>query len=471
MEQWNLSQYEKPILHAPILKLNKIGTIEIGESSCELELTSNDPQLMYDRLLLLCEGDSKAWTSFSNSNEKTEEFQVLRALHEYGLIREMNPFHTIEKKECIYQDVLAEAIEAITPWRNSLEFEIYELDQFVENIDSADFKELLARESNVFSLYAKIALISWNQICPPAVTATRHLISLLHDEDVKELNNDFSAYWVGEVRKCLSVILWALVRSKGKDAERKTFPELLIERPDSGTNLALRLERWAIESLQEFGEASFPKALNSNMHGCQETLIQAVYAQEYYITDRFVDLVSNAMTLRLSPPLKKLLRRYYSEEMGHESYELRTCIQLGLEEDSIHRSLPVPIAQLLCDMYTYLGGNHVVAYCAAATITEGLPGQPNIINEAVANSGIFDEQANESSRKHESLNEKLAHPYISRLLLAECGEQSVDTQKTARDCYGLLLEMTWRAWEELHYLHVLQKKPALSFSMKDFLPS
>ncbi|WP_133815560.1 iron-containing redox enzyme family protein [Photorhabdus tasmaniensis] len=471
MEQWSLSHYVKPVLYAPILVKNAQGMIEIGENYPELEITSGEPDKLLGLLKSLSEGCPNSWETMRHVLEDSDEQQVLDVLHEYGFIRETSPEHTLAKKQVLIEKVLDEALDTLSPWEIALCIPATELLTFSNSLKNADITDILAHENNAFLLYGKVALLSWEQLCPPAVNVTHQLLSRLTGSDNIEPNIDLTAFWAGEVRKCLSVITWSLVRSLDGDSTRKEFPKLLIEAPDSGTNLALRLERWAKDSLESFGPAKFAPALRTNEHGAQQTLIQAVYAQEYYITERFIDLVSNAMALRLPRPLKRLLRRYYSEEMGHESYELRTCLALGLDEDEIHSAIPTPCAQLLCDTYTWLAGNHVIAYAAAATITEGLPGQPNIINEAVANSGVFAEEVNENSRKHEALNEKLFHPYISRLLLAECGEQSVKTQQIARDCYGLLLEMTWRTWEELEKLHVTMNRPALNFAMKDFLHS
>lgn len=468
MEQWSLEHYIQPVLHAPFLEKNDTGLIEIGENVAEFEITSTDPEKMFAQLLSLKKGDQKTWRQFNEASKGSDEYQILSVLHEYGFIRETFSMHTPIKKAQLAEAVLAEAIEALQPWKDNLQKQFGELHAFIEHLDKADIVKLINTEKNAFLLYCKTALLTWNQLCPPAVNLTQLMLLRLKGGSASS-DVEFNAFWSGEARKCLTVIVWALVRSLDKDSVRKTFPEFVIDKPDSGTNLALRLERWAKDSLELFGEAKFPVALRNTESKEQKVLFQAVYAQEYYITDRFVDLVSNAMALRLPPPLKKLLRRYYNEEIGHEAYELRTCLSLGLDSEELHSALPTPFAQLLCDTYTWLAGHHVVAYAAAATITEGLPGQPNVINEAVASSGIFPEEVNESSRKHEILNEKLAHPYISRLLLAECGEQSIEVQEIARDCYGLLLEMTWRTWEELEKLHVQSKRPALNFSMRDFL--
>lgn len=469
MESWSLEHYQKPVLCAGTLHINDGEGIQVGEVDAELEIQCEDPCRVLTVLSALKSSNSSEWDVVKKLDDADELGIIISALNENGLIRETLSEHTVEKKSAIIKNVIDEAYNALFPWKESLLVHATELKRFINESQGVFAEELLISERNIFLLYAKISIVTWRQLYPSAIPVTNELLERLTDTFSESHPVDFNAFWAGEARKCLSVIAWSLVRSLDADAARKKFPELVISSPDSGINLALRLERWAKDCLEGFGTARFPAALKTNSHKQQKTLIQAVYAQEYYITERFIDLVSNAMALRLPRPLKKQLRRYYSEEMGHESYELRTCISLGLDEEDINNSLPVPFAQLLCDTYTWLAGNHVVAYAAAATITEGLPGQPNIINEAVATSGIFSEEVNESSRKHEILNEKLNHPYISRILLAECGEQSIKTQQTARDFYGFLLEMTWRTWEELEKFHVQMKRPALSYSIKDFL--
>ncbi|PLR40774.1 hypothetical protein CYR55_05705 [Chimaeribacter californicus] len=469
MEQWSLGHFVKPTLNTAFLAKNENGTIEIGEAEAELEISATQPDAIFSLLERLRLGDQQAWKSIQGTPQDEELALIIGSLNEYGFIRETAPEHTPARKEAILATALDEAEAALRPYQPALTAPLRTLLDRALNAGEADFIGLIREEKNAFLLYASLSLISWKTLCPPAVRATALLMQRMLGEEPAPGTIDFTAFWSGEVRRCLSLIVWALVRSQAPDAARKPLPPLPIDQPDSGTNLALRLERWALHCLASFGESRFAPALRTNAHGAQKSLIEAVYAQEYYITERFIDLVSAAIALRLPRPLKKLLRRYYSEEMGHESYELRTCLALGLSEDELHSALPTPFAQLLCDTYTWLAGHHVVAYAAAATITEGLPGQPNIINEAVATSGLLTAEVNESSRKHEALNEKLFHPYISRLLLAECGEQSVDTQEIARDCYGLLLEMTWRTWEELEKLHVRQGRPSLNYRMQDFL--
>ncbi|CDH01568.1 hypothetical protein [Xenorhabdus bovienii] len=470
MEQWSLSQYVRPILKTEFLQKKASGIIDIGEYEAELEINSDQPDTMLRLLQGLRIGDLASWEKAKNEYyEDSEIGQVIATLNEFGFIRETAPKHTLDKKRIIINDVLDESFDALKPWHSCLINQASSLQEFIINLKNENFSEVIKKEKNAFVLYSKIALITWQELCPPGITAALNLLHRITGHPEEKNTIDCTAFWAGEVRKCLSVITWTLVRSLDSDAERKSISILPIEHTDSGTNLALRLERWAIETLNSFGTGRFPAALKTNQHAAQKTLIQAVYAQEYYITERFIDLVSASMALRLPRSLKKLLRRYYSEETGHESYELRTCISLGLKEDDLHEALPPPFAQLVCDIYTWLAGHHIVAYAAAATLTEGLPGQPNIINAAVAASEVLTPDVNESSRKHELLNEKLYHPYISRLLLAECGEQSVETQCIARDSYGLLLEMTWRTWEELEKMHIQMKRPALNFSIKDFL--
>lgn len=469
MEKWSIGSYRKPFLDVGYFHSDAAsGTVEIGEKDSEFALSSESMALLDATLKGLMREDSEHWPALRQKAADPQLQDIVAVLDDAGLIRESAPEHTLAKKHQLLQQALEEAWSALQGQRFADLDVVRELLHCIADTSPRPFDALYASSPNVYLVYARVALQSWAVICPPAVPAAAALLERLLGEPPREVAVEFSAFWVSEVRKCLSVLTWLLVRSQQPGAHKLCTSVLAVDAEDSGLNLAIRLERWGLDFLAEQGNSQYRASFNAD-NDRRDALIAASYAQEYYITDRFIDLICPAIAQRLPRPLKKLARRYYMEEAGHELYELKTCKSLGMSEEALHTALPTPFAQLLCDFYTYFATRDVVSYFAAATITEGLPGQENLLNALSAQFSSTPLFNNRPSRKHEQLNDKLAHQYISRIMLSEVGELSVAQQRSTATAYALLLELTHRAWEELHRLHVVNRRPPLNFAMEDFL--
>ncbi|WP_248731423.1 hypothetical protein [Pseudomonas sp. MWU13-2517] len=467
MDSWSLEAFRKPYLKVGHIEKTGAGIFELGESGSEFVIESQACDELIATVHGLKSPDNAQWRSLSERHEHDEVRALINHLNEAGLVRESSPEHTLQGKRNITQDSLAEALDALHTTHFDDPALCHQLLDFIDNLHNTSVRQVLAESGHVYIKYAKLTLLCWTVTCPPAVMAAKKLLNALTGHGDSESSIEYSAFWAGELRKCLSVLVWLLNRSQKVDTRKVDFPALHIEEVDSGVNLAVRLERWGLDFMEHVAPSQYQQALAKTGPG-RDALIAASYAQEYYITDRFVDLISPAIAQRLPRPLKKLARRYYMEEAGHELYELKTCKALGMTEAQLHSSLPTPFGQLVCDLYTCLASKELVAYFAAATITEGLPGQVNLLNElSAANNAtpLF----NKTSRKHESLNDKLGHQYISRIMLAEVGELSIEEQQTAANAYALLLDLNIRAWEQLHDFHITLQMPAINHRMLDYI--
>jgi hypothetical protein len=467
MDSWSLEAFKKPYLKVGYIEKIEAGVFEVGESISELVIESQACDALIETVQHLRDPDSEKWRSLIESDVGGEVSDLVNHFNEVGLVRESSPEHTLGGKNSITSDSMAEAKDALQKTSFDDRKLSIALLEFVNNLHTASVRAVLAESGNVYVRYIKLVFLCWAVTCQPAVTVGKKLLQYLSGYDDKVSEVEYSAFWAGELRKCLSVLVWLLNKSQKTDTRHVDFPALHIDEVDSGVNLAVRLERWGLDYMECVAPSQYQVALAGTGPG-REALIAASYAQEYYITDRFVDLISPAISQRLPRPLKKLARRYYMEEAGHELYELKTCKALGMSETELHSSLPTPFGQLVCDIYTYLASKELVAYFAAATITEGLPGQVNLLNELSASNNrtpLF----NKTSRKHESLNEKLGHQYISRIMLAEVGELGVEEQQVAANAYALLLDLNIRAWEQLYEFHVVLEMPAINYRMRDYI--
>jgi hypothetical protein len=91
-----------------------------------------------------------------------------------------------------------------------------------------------------------------------------------------------------------------------------------------------------------------------------------------------------------------------------------------------------------------------VSYAVSIFITEGMLGVENPLDNPYKRLvGEF-----MALDKHILLNEKYHHTSIPRLLMAEIRTVSPATQRLAMDCMLFVLELNYRAWDDLlaHYL-------------------
>ncbi len=462
MDTHNLSSFQRPYLRYDQLQLVSDEAFEIRYQEVELTISAGNARSLMAQLESLRTPDAPLWREVPNDRAL---FDLLDSLQHYGFVYEHgHAGSSAQGMSALYHEVYAELQQMQLPPAATLQ----SLQAQLAQPAAFDDVSLLRDESNLFLLALRLGIKAWTQICPPVLGLfSRVLESVAEGQCLPYPAPELECYAASEARRCALVFLWCLQRSTESDAERliRDTPECADGEP--GLNLALLTERWATQALQQVGESPFVAAL-----AAPETCLrmaQASYAQEYYITDRFIDIIAPAIAHRVARPLKKLIRKYYAEETGHDKYELKTCQRLGLKYEDLQTCLPTPFSQLICDIYTYLASNDPISYFAAITITEGLPGQPNILNSVVAESGTLPASCNHDSRHHEMLNENLHHPMISRIFLAECGKLNRATTQRALLFYATLLEIGWRSWNELYRMHVQQNKPALNFTFADYL--
>lgn len=471
MHAHDLNSFVRPFLKVDRIEVSNDAELELQFEEVELQISAHDPRTIAEGLAALRSPDAPQWRNILADKSDGTWPGLLNQLQHFGLVHEaLHPAKAITAHQDQVHELLAElralAQEIDMPDAACLRDIARVLKPESEQNDLA----LLQTEKNLFLLCLKLSIKAWRTNCPPALDlAERFLAGLLGEETGEKRMPSLACYSIQEMRRCMLVFVWCLHRSCAPDAQRLLTQAPLATMPTMGVNLALMTEKWAVKALADLGPSPFTEALREP--ATQLRLAQASYAQEYYITERFVDIIAPAISHRLPRPLKKLVRKYYSEEIGHDKYELKTCERLGLPFDMLQAGLPTPFSQILCDVFTYLALHDPISYFSAITITEGLPGQPNVLNSVIAESGVLPEDCNHESRHHEELNENLRHPMISRIFLAQCGELDEETQQRAFAFYGALLEVGWRTWNELHRMHVQFGKPAVNSRIRDFFPA
>lgn len=274
------------------------------------------------------------------------------------------------------------------------------------------------------------------------------------------ISSDFMyLYSNRDIESCLYAFKSLLISSLGLNAKRNNYRVNEFYETISGINFALMSEKFIREYSINIGESNFFKELQKLDN--HKLLASACYIQEYFINYRFTETIAPMISKRLNNSVKKAFTQYYAEEVGHEIYELETCINLDITKEYLENHLPLPLTQIFCDAFTYLSSLEPLSYFASVMITEGIPGEPSQINDLLINSTILQDSFNDASRKHEQLNAELNHQYLSRLFLSKIHSIDNTEQKRLLHILAWMVELNHRAWEELHQRICIERKEYL----------
>lgn len=281
-----------------------------------------------------------------------------------------------------------------------------------------------------------------------------HRLGLTEQAPAEDLlRGPVSSYMVNvyhgrDAEACLYAFTEFLRAAGTPQAARITIEPEIPERARAGINFALASEHHARACSALLGPSQFFEALQNPENHLR--LAPACYLQEYFVNYRFVETITPMITKRLTPRLKEMFWRYYSEEIGHEQFELNTCKQLGIDETFIASHLPLPMTQAFCDTFSYLAECEEIGYLASVMVTEGMPGEPSLINQILSHSPVLSRTFNSASLTHEELNQELAHQFLSRIFLSQIPSIDPAMQQRALNILSYVVELNFRAWEDLH---------------------
>ena len=152
--------------------------------------------------------------------------------------------------------------------------------------------------------------------------------------------------------------------------------------------------------------------------------------------------------------------RSYAEEVGHEQFEYETCRKLGLSAIEIARSVPLPLHAAYVDAFTCLAEIDPIGYFVSLFITEGVLGVSPPLDPHMRRLTGGDTSFDEAAGKHAALNDEYNHTSLSRLFMSEIACVSPKQQRSAIAFMLFLLELNYRAWDDLleHYSPVTSAK-------------
>jgi hypothetical protein len=262
----------------------------------------------------------------------------------------------------------------------------------------------------------------------------------------------------------LTLVAHCILRSIDDAAARFPSPSLPHLRAASGLDFMRKVEVVTRTALKNWGPNRYLTA-TSQLMDIGSPLAAGCYIEEHHVTRRFVEIISPALCKRLSEPLRKLMFRYYSEELGHEEFERATCAALGVTHAALDCAVSLPLHFAFVDALTEASEQDIIAFFSVIMVTEGMLGDSSILADRLTNLGKTQRKFSKVSRKHDQLNQDLHHASIARLLFEEIPLITVKRQQRALNWLLFLLELNHRAWDAVADFYGPQER----LSMHGFL--
>ena len=503
MRSWSLASYRRPFLRIDDVRVEPTGMVVLQwkEQVYELEASGGGGSVHLAALLAaIRDPASAAWSALQADGPWQD---LAEQLDQYGLLAEADDL--VDARRLAEEQELAELIEAAAGWLSKavermaavgrldalrgaadsvlrladalLFCQIAESDSDLlpHDVGMSDRQPLAARPPSdlFFATVLDHQLRHWRRSAPHSLAMTclalRRARGLLSTAP-SGLSDAASAllprlaggpYEPTDAAVHLTCLTSLLVQASGSEA-RRVLDDLVTARSSvcSGINLMLEGEALAVRALRRLGPSRYHQALLTGAP--PQRLAIGTYVEQYHITRRFVEIILPVLGKRLRTPLRDQLFSYYAEEVGHETFEMDTCLALGLGEDAITGAVPLPAFTAYIDVFAHVAEVDPIGFLTSVMVTEGLPGTRTPVNDLLEAAGALDgTPAAEVMRRHEEVNLELDHTTLARRLLAEVPVISPAAQMRALDHMLLLLELNFRAWEELYMYYTDMTMPAL----------
>lgn len=474
---WFISQYSHPYINikrSDISIDNDVIIIDTNSDLFRIKTSSYNETLFIVECLISLSNFKSANFMIALGNNALEE--VIHTLYTHGYIFNNDTILTSEKEKksfrlkvhSLLKNYTTAFLETISANKESTNIEILLTINLLKNMSNERVvSDEIWRSDNFYFISLCILMQNAKNNNPYGYTLINEfmnsILAYLNRQDYSPnivINSDFIyIYSNRDIESCLYAFKSLLIYSLDLNAKRAGYQLNDFYETVSGINFALMSENFIREHSIHAGESNFLKELKKPEN--HELLAPACYIQEYFINYRFTETIAPMISKRLNDSIKKSFTRYYEEEVGHEIYELETCINLGVTKEYLDNHLPLPLTQVFCDAFTYLSSSELLSYFTSVMITEGIPGEPSQINDVLINSTILQDSFNVASRKHEQLNIELDHQYLSRLFLSNIHSIDNAEQKKSLHILAWMLELNHRAWEELHQRIYIERKDYL----------
>jgi thiaminase len=484
MEAWTITKYVSPYLAINDVRFDaSTGEVLVVSDVDEYVIEHGDHltgDVVAKQLESLRKPGSSSWQEVLSGAPDSEWYELLENMDYLGLLREAKNVAK-ERRDSdlgrvqagiakLVESVLAEVpaeqrerlvanVEVLGRHYSSLVWEIareYPLRKSLPEVSHRAFSsvEILGLD-NFYQQIAMIQGLYQRSNAPLSLICNAKAVFDLHTHlrggqsqypDLNELLAELSggAYSAIDALRHLNGLAEILV-SGADPARSKRYATASYEVKEciSGIEFMLDAEKLACEVLRRVGTSEYLKTLEDPEAGL--VLVHGRYLQDYRVTTRFPEIIAAILPKRLNDEMRAKAFRYYKEEVGHDVLEYESCIELGLSEEQIQNTEPLPLHFAYVDVFTQLGVIDPVAYTTSIFVTEGIIGVESPLDKAYRHI-IGDFMALD---KHILLNEKYHHTSIPRLFMAEVKSVSPAVQRLSIDYMLLMLELNYRAWDDL----------------------
>lgn len=321
-----------------------------------------------------------------------------------------------------------------------------------------------AKHENFFCGLLEVELSYMRRSAPAALCATALMLAEIAGEQLHDLEtfNDRLEEEMGglysehDLDAHLTLIVHCLTQSAGDDAMRFPIPALPEIGVVSGLEFMRRAELLTRDALASWGPNDYLSGITP-LQDIRSPLVTGCYIEEYHVTRRFVEIIAPMLRKRLSSPLRALMFRYYSEELGHEEFEQATCESLGVTGAILDRAIPLPLHFAFVDALTEASDRDPIAFFSVVMVTEGMIGDASTVSDRLAEVGRDHSTFRRVSQRHDDLNEDLHHSSIARNVFQNIEVVADIKQKRAYEWLLFLLELNHRAWNGVAKFYGPQK--------------
>jgi pyrroloquinoline quinone (PQQ) biosynthesis protein C len=474
MEPWSLHRYRRPRLHVDTIGIEQHGhvvTLTAERQVYRLACDSLDgAERIAAELARLRDPDAPLWHVLRDSDPDSSWGMLGSFLDTRSLIGE-----TADEAESVLATRAAAAADrAVEAAVASIEHEPpanhpairANAAAFLETIGHrsssggmADFSVDLraaAGHPNFFLGLLGVEFSYMRRCAPVALCASRLLLS-----EIAGLNRDSQDVWRERIAADLgwlyserdfdahlTLVAHCIVRSADADAARFRSPPRQRSAPVPGLEFMRKAELLTRTVLRDWGPHRYGAAVDG-LRDIGSPLVKGCYIEQYQVTQRYVEIITPMLHKRLSPPLRTLMYDYFSEELGHEEFELATCEALGMAKSALDRAIPLPLHQAFIDVLTEISVSDPVAFFATIMVTEGMLGDQSAVSDMLEKIGRGHRDFQNVSRRHDQLNKELHHTAIARHAFEHIAVVGAERQRHALDWLLFLLELNHRLWNGL----------------------
>lgn len=469
MERWSISQYKKPFLDIQAINISAdTNEVEVTYNNevFSIEIEEGNASEVADVMSQLGEPNAQAWQEVLDI---PVWMNILQNMDDMGIVGEakFDDSHTNEsivQAEAVCQrwcEIIGKPLDGAGREHLLILFNHFQglchdyLREQQHESDNQQASVSLASIMEMDNFHAKnlyLQSYSWRRGAPLSLLAANKVIAMVLNETLSEVENQvfselaqsglYDLYSVESHLQCIDYFFSQMQTDASalmcQIGEYKTLTR-------NGAQFMQLVEKTVITGLNDMGYPAYLKAVEAD--DAPKSLAFGCYLEEYYVTKRFVEMITPLMSKRFNEPLRQRIYQYFSEEVGHEVFELATCKALGIDEDFIHKKLPLPMHVAYVDLFTLVSDADVVAFFSSLALTEGFLGKNSPIEASMkkltAGSGQYDEVAG----KHSELNESLNHTSLSRLFMQEVDAVSPSEQTRALNYVMHLLELNQRTWD------------------------